>query len=300
MAIPGMYGRLGKVPRRTKPNRTVHPPTEAGQATLTNDAEIALNDAVTTHDFPVVEGDVGDVGVVLIHLWGGSTGTMTPPAGWIHLVGDGTATTAGGMQVFWRRYTGGETDTTFTTGGSYSAVLAWRFQKPASHDLSDVEASTVAAGGSSRPNSPLITPTTAPGIHWIMSCWVANGSGAMTAPTGYEVIGGSGSAKGFNSQRLDAASRLVDVTTGEDPGEWSDVVTGWEAVTLAIIAKPQLATSDHTHRINNADDVGTGATTKGDILVFDGTDYERLPVGSDGQVLTADSAEALGVKWATP
>lgn len=40
-------------------------------------------------------------------------------------------------------------------------------------------------------------------------------------------------------------------------------------------------------------------TTKGDIIVFNGSDNIRLPIGTDGQVLEADSAEASGVKWAT-
>lgn len=40
------------------------------------------------------------------------------------------------------------------------------------------------------------------------------------------------------------------------------------------------------------------ATTKGDIVVYNGTDNIRLPVGTNTQVLTADSAEASGVKWA--
>jgi hypothetical protein len=38
-------------------------------------------------------------------------------------------------------------------------------------------------------------------------------------------------------------------------------------------------------------------TTKGDLLGFD-TAANRIPVGSNGQVLTADSTQALGVKWA--
>ncbi len=38
-------------------------------------------------------------------------------------------------------------------------------------------------------------------------------------------------------------------------------------------------------------------TTKGDIYGFD-TAADRIPVGSDGQILTADSTQALGVKWA--
>lgn len=40
-------------------------------------------------------------------------------------------------------------------------------------------------------------------------------------------------------------------------------------------------------------------TTKGDLLAFD-TGNNRLPIGADGQVLTADSTQSLGIKWATP
>lgn len=39
-------------------------------------------------------------------------------------------------------------------------------------------------------------------------------------------------------------------------------------------------------------------TTKADIIVHNGTDNIRVAVGADTQVLTADSAEASGVKWA--
>jgi hypothetical protein len=40
-------------------------------------------------------------------------------------------------------------------------------------------------------------------------------------------------------------------------------------------------------------------TTKGDLAGFD-TASKRIPVGSNAQVLTADSTQALGLKWATP
>jgi hypothetical protein len=40
-------------------------------------------------------------------------------------------------------------------------------------------------------------------------------------------------------------------------------------------------------------------TTKGDLYGFSTVDA-RVPVGTNGQVLTADSTQALGLKWATP
>lgn len=46
-------------------------------------------------------------------------------------------------------------------------------------------------------------------------------------------------------------------------------------------------------------DIGGGGdvTTKGDIQTHDGTSGARLPVGTDGQFLIADSGETTGLKW---
>jgi len=43
----------------------------------------------------------------------------------------------------------------------------------------------------------------------------------------------------------------------------------------------------------------TPLTTKGDLFGYD-TANARVPIGTNNQVLTADSAQALGLKWATP
>ncbi|MEK2644864.1 tail fiber domain-containing protein [Bdellovibrio sp. BCCA] len=42
------------------------------------------------------------------------------------------------------------------------------------------------------------------------------------------------------------------------------------------------------------------STTKGDLIVHDGTNDIRLPVGTNGQVLSANSAQASGLQWITP
>ena len=44
-------------------------------------------------------------------------------------------------------------------------------------------------------------------------------------------------------------------------------------------------------------DTGTDLTTKGDLHGYSDTNT-RVPIGDDDQVLTADSGEALGLKWA--
>lgn len=50
---------------------------------------------------------------------------------------------------------------------------------------------------------------------------------------------------------------------------------------------------------NSATGASSPLTTKGDLYGFS-TLGERLPVGIDGQVLTADSSSALGLSWGTP
>jgi hypothetical protein len=50
----------------------------------------------------------------------------------------------------------------------------------------------------------------------------------------------------------------------------------------------------------NAFDALSPTTTKGDLIVSNGTDNVRLAVGTDSYVLTTDSTTATGVKWAAP
>ena len=50
--------------------------------------------------------------------------------------------------------------------------------------------------------------------------------------------------------------------------------------------------------VDGLTDTTITAEAKGDILVHNGTAWVDLGVGSNDQVLTADSAQAAGVKWA--
>ncbi len=77
-----------------------------------------------------------------------------------------------------------------------------------------------------------------------------------------------------------------DVLTFDASGEWQPQALGVSSVNGSTGAV-----------VLDIDDV-TPTTTKGDIIVDDGTNATRLGVGTDGHVLTLDSGEALGVKWA--
>lgn len=52
--------------------------------------------------------------------------------------------------------------------------------------------------------------------------------------------------------------------------------------------------------LDEANLVTSALTTKGDVYVYNGTTIVRLPVGTNGQVLTANSATATGLEWVTP
>ncbi|WP_413290558.1 hypothetical protein [Bdellovibrio sp. HCB337] len=60
-------------------------------------------------------------------------------------------------------------------------------------------------------------------------------------------------------------------------------------VTAGLLSK-----TDHTSFSNK---LTSPLTTKGDLLSRDASNHVRLPVGSDGQVLSADSSQASGLKW---
>lgn len=79
----------------------------------------------------------------------------------------------------------------------------------------------------------------------------------------------------------------------------------YDGGTQRIIAKPTIQpgetwTLDGTFTSTGAvkQTVISPLTTKGDIFVNNGTQDTRLPVGTNDYILTADSTQATGMKWA--
>lgn len=75
--------------------------------------------------------------------------------------------------------------------------------------------------------------------------------------------------------------------------------------TAAAGSSTTVSREDHIHALPNAVAVGaisvSTVTTKGDLLAATGSGaVVRVPVGSNGQALIADSAQSSGMKWADP
>jgi len=84
------------------------------------------------------------------------------------------------------------------------------------------------------------------------------------------------------------------------PAEQSVYVEG-SAIVPATAAAVGIANGGTGQTTQTAGfDALSPATTKGDLIVDNGTNNVRLPVGTNNHVLTADSAQAAGIKWAAP
>jgi hypothetical protein len=89
--------------------------------------------------------------------------------------------------------------------------------------------------------------------------------------------------------------------------------TGSTDTTLTVVTRGVDGTSAVSHAdgaeiypvftaidADEANQLASTLTTKGDLVTHGASDFARLGVGSNGQVLTADSGEATGLKWETP
>lgn len=134
-------------------------------------------------------------------------------------------------------------------------------------------------------------------------------------PTGRTISAGSGLTGGgdLSANRTLAvdfgttAGKVAEGNHGHTSSAISDFVEAAQDVVGAMVQAAG-GTYDDTAGAITLPSGGSGSgipptllDAKGDLIVASGNDVAaRLPVGSAGQVLMVDAAEALGVKWATP
>jgi len=154
---------------------------------------------------------------------------------------------------------------------------------------------------------------------WIASIPWAKITGAPAPPVS-TVFGRSGAVVAMGGDYTAAQiTNAVDVTQSYANPPWLSslaygkltgaptIVNSLNSLTGAVVlaAGANITLTPSGNSITIAASGGTSGmtdptTTKGDLIVHGSGGTTRIGVGSDGQVLAADSTQALGVKWATP
>jgi hypothetical protein len=150
------------------------------------------------------------------------------------------------------------------------------------------------------------------------------GAVAVNLPAGvdgqiYIIVDGKGDALSNNitinpngAQTINGAASLVlNANRQAAILQYSATGTDWRVLSIfTLIGNIPINSLSGTLAINKG---GTGqtaktaafdalspTTTKGDLISSDGSDNIRVGVGTDGQVLTADSGETSGLTWTSP
>lgn len=93
------------------------------------------------------------------------------------------------------------------------------------------------------------------------------------------------------------------------PSAVDDNFASFSGITGSVIQDSGFSAASFLQASNNLSDVADAeiafdtiapTTTKGDLIVFDGTNNTRLPVGADGFIPYASAADPEGIIWAAP
>lgn len=145
----------------------------------------------------------------------------------------------------------------------------------------------------------------------------ANHTGTQTASTisDFDTEVANNTDVTANTAKVSNATHTGDVTGATALTIQSVAITGQTGVTADSADYVLISDTSDAGNLKKAlvSDFGGGSSTlsgltdtditggaKGDILVHNGTDWVDVTVGTNDQVLTADSAQTTGVKWSTP
>jgi hypothetical protein len=120
--------------------------------------------------------------------------------------------------------------------------------------------------------------------------WITNDIGDITAVTASSPLTGGGTSGAITVGILSGTTSNLGAVQLSDS-------TSSTSTTLAATANAVKTTYD----LANGAIAKSIVDAKGDLIAATAADtVSRIAVGTNGQVLTADSAEATGMKWATP
>ncbi len=124
---------------------------------------------------------------------------------------------------------------------------------------------------------------------------IANGgTGQTTQQAALNALAGAVTAAQF--LRGDGTNVTMSAIQVADVPTLNQNTTGTASNVTGVVAIANGGTGQTTK--TDAFDALSPTTTKGDLIVSNGTDNIRLGVGTDTWVLTADSTQASGIKWA--